>query len=92
MILYGIRNKKTKKPLGVDAQASDFEEGSVVEFSFDEDGTIPIWLVTSRKYAEKAKDEDPQYYNAGYESPRHGYIDFVTMMEDYEVFEIEIGG
>ncbi len=90
MILYGIRHKKTKKPLSVSCQASEFEEESIVEFNFDEDGMIPIWLVESRKTAEKAKDEAPQYYNAGYETPGHGCIDFVTMMEDYEVFEIEI--
>lgn len=88
MKLYGIRNKITKVPLGVDSQGVSNDEFSVsVEFKFWEgSATIPVWFVKKESEAKRALEEDTPYYNAGYTTPQHGDLN----MNDYEIFEQEI--
>lgn len=89
MKLYGIRDKETKKVLGVDCITNDPESESVsIQFIFYEGqyAEIPVWLVRRREEAEKALENNTPWYNADYEKPGHGSIDMSKM----EVFEVRI--
>ena len=88
MKLYGLRHKVTKNPLGVDSRANDPEaESCSVSFTFQMIGSIPVWLVLSREYAERALTHSPAWYNADYMTPEWPSS---NRAKDYEVFEVEI--
>jgi hypothetical protein len=88
MKFYGLRNIKTKKPLGVDYTSNDGEEFCVsVSFQFEETGSIPIWLVNSHEVAERALAVAVKWNGAGYETPE---LNRPLKNSEHEVFEVEI--
>ena len=70
---YGILNLKTQEL--VTYYTSSNAGG---EFCTDTQHTLSqnddnIWLVSSEEIAQKAMATDTAWYNAGYETPTHGY-------------------
>jgi hypothetical protein len=87
MTYFGLRNKKTKKPLGFNCRSNgDAESCGDVEFSLCVYGE-GVWLVDKRDYAEKVLKQDTPWYNTGHDSP--SWPDNFQP-EDWEIFSVEI--
>jgi hypothetical protein len=94
MKFYGIRHKKTKRPLGFSTSSNDGAD-LCVNVSFELDGfagisTSNVWLVTERSNAENVFTNDTPWFNAGYESPKVSDYYIKIFRKEYEVFEVEI--
>lgn len=74
MNLYGIRNKETGLPIGISIfsnEGSEFCNGAGVQFELRGAETgDPIYMVCSKSTAERALQEDPDWYNASLERPQ----------------------
>ena len=82
MIFYGIRNKKTKVPLGFWASAYHDD----LEITLAEN-TNSIWLVRRESTAKMAMEVDSPWYNSGYETP--GWNGLKMTDGTWEVFSID---
>lgn len=86
MKYYGLRNFKTKEPLGFTYTANPPEaESNDVSFTFEK-SEDNLWLVRYQDQAQKALNESPQWYNAGYSTPE--WPSHLSQY-DYEIFEVE---
>jgi hypothetical protein len=87
MTVYFIRNKKTKKPLGFSYSSNDGADYCCsVSFEFEENSDN-IWTTTSENIALKVLENDPEWYNADYNSPSWKHI---KNMKDFEVGSVNI--
>jgi hypothetical protein len=93
MKYYGIRNKKTKKPLGFcynSNDGNDFCEGVSFEFDGFEYDSDNVWLVKNKKSAERVFKVQTPWYNSRYETPEVSNYYFSILKKECEIFEIEI--
>jgi len=88
MIFYGIRNIKTKEPLGFSSQSNDNAENCVsITCTLEEKYSSNVWLITRKQNAINTLNTNTEWYNADYESPQHpSKFD----PKEYEVFEVNI--
>ncbi len=74
MTLYGIRSKETGLPIGISIFSNEGGEncnscGAKFELRGAEFGD-PIYMVSSRAHADRALEQDPDWYNASLERPQ----------------------
>ena len=87
MLLYGIREKKTKRMLYMDYESNTPATECVeVCFTFTTCGSIP-YLVEKKETAQRALKIGGDWFNAGYDCPVHGIEDIAAK---FEVFTVEI--
>ncbi len=91
MKLFGIRNKETGVPIGVsifsNAGSEDCNDaGAKFELRGAEFGE-PIYMTSSRSVAERALQEDPDWYNASLDRPQWPST---FNPKNWEVFSVEI--
>jgi hypothetical protein len=84
--LFGIRNKKTKQPMGYRIFSNEGGEfcnsvGAQLILTCQYD---PIWLVGTREEVERTLAEDSEWYNASLEHPQWPVHNWDN--SEYEVF------
>ena len=84
-VKYGLRVKKTDKLVKFSSESNDGKD-------FCGDTTVRLneygdqeWLVDDAYIAEYVRNFSTEWYNAGYETPRHGYEP-----EELEVMQVTI--
>lgn len=70
IVKYGLAIKGTNEPLGFSYQVGGTDLCTDIEFEFEEQADN-VWLVDTKEEAEKARDTNPEWYNAYYSSPLH---------------------
>lgn len=70
IVKYGVAIKGTNKPLGFTYVTGGDDLCTEIEFRFD-DQEENVWLVDREETAQKARDTNPQWYNAYYDTPLH---------------------
>lgn len=90
MKFYGIRNKKTRVPVGFMCSSNgDAEDCNDVQFELDLFYPDNIWLVANPQDAQRALVVDTEWYNASHDHPRSSIVRQKDA-SDYEVFEVTI--
>lgn len=89
MKFYGIRNKKTKEPLGISIFSNGDAEfcnscGALFETS---NFYSNLYIVRTEQIALKSLEKDPDWYNACLENPEWPPLFYP---EEYEVFSVDI--
>lgn len=70
VVKYGLAIKGTNKPLGFTCLPGGTDLCTDIEYAFDE-FEENVWLVDTIERAKKARDTNPQWYNADYLTPIH---------------------
>jgi len=89
MILYGIRNIQTKKPLRISIfsnEGGEFCNAAGARFETTDFSDV-VYMVTDFKMAQKALKENPRWYNASIERPEWPRV---FSPADYEIFDVRI--
>jgi hypothetical protein len=78
--MYGLLHKPTKSLVGFTTTAGGEEFCGDVEYSLSR-GADNVWLVPTRKNAEKVANTNTEWYNRGYTSPENDYVGDLKVVE-----------